>query len=250
MKMNDFSIENFLNNVHFITSSKLKKKLFAHNLKEEICESCKHTEWMGRKISLELHHIDGNPKNNNLSNLMILCPNCHALTEHYRGSNQKRKREPKTLKTDEEFIIAIKDSYSIRQALLKLGLSPFGSNYTRAQNICTKYGICFRPMNVEEKALLRSKRSITTKTVRSVKIADNIPFTPRVEREKLLQLLWSESTLEIGRIYGVSGNAVKKWAKHYKLPSPPSGYWSKFKHNHEKECAEIKRNLFLQFNLV
>lgn len=248
--MNDFSIENFLNNVHFITSSRLKKKLFAHNLKEEICESCKHTEWMGRKISLELHHIDGNPKNNNLSNLMILCPNCHALTEHYRGSNQKRKRDPKTLKTDEEYITAIKDSSSIRQALLKLGLSPFGSNYTRVQNICEQYGICFRPMNAEEREMLRSKKSRIMSKIRSANKTANIPFTPRIEKDQLLQLLWSKSTLEIGRMYGVSGNAVKKWAKYHKLPSPPTGYWSKFNHNHKEQCDKIKQDLFKQFDLV
>jgi len=28
---------------------------------------------------LEVHHIDGNRKNNELSNLEILCPSCHKL---------------------------------------------------------------------------------------------------------------------------------------------------------------------------
>ena len=38
-------------------------------------------------MPLEIHHIDGNHKNNHLENLQILCPNCHALTNNYRGRN-------------------------------------------------------------------------------------------------------------------------------------------------------------------
>jgi hypothetical protein len=52
-------------------------------MKEERCEDCELSEWMGTKIPLELHHIDGNNENNNLDNLEILCPNCHALTDTY-----------------------------------------------------------------------------------------------------------------------------------------------------------------------
>lgn len=49
------------------------------------CEEC------GIKESdiLEVHHKDGNRKNNNLSNLIILCPNCHA-----RHTKKKQKHTP------------------------------------------------------------------------------------------------------------------------------------------------------------
>jgi predicted amidophosphoribosyltransferase len=33
---------------------------------------------MNNLISLELHHLDGNSYNHILSNLIILCPNCHS----------------------------------------------------------------------------------------------------------------------------------------------------------------------------
>jgi 5-methylcytosine-specific restriction endonuclease McrA len=36
--------------------------------------------------------MDGNPYNHKLDNLKILCPNCHAQTETYRGKNVKNKR--------------------------------------------------------------------------------------------------------------------------------------------------------------
>lgn len=45
-------------------------------------------------IPTQLNHIDGNPLNNNLSNLEILCPNCHYLTE-FHGSRGKGGRKRK-----------------------------------------------------------------------------------------------------------------------------------------------------------
>lgn len=50
---------------------------------------CGNTEWLDKHIPLELHHINGNHKDNRLSNLQLLCPNCHALTDNYRGKNIK-----------------------------------------------------------------------------------------------------------------------------------------------------------------
>ena len=45
------------------------------------------------KIPLEVEHIDGNYKNNNEENLIILCPNCHSLTSTYKGANLNRGRK-------------------------------------------------------------------------------------------------------------------------------------------------------------
>ena len=83
-KSNASTIQDYLDNKVFITSYKLKLKLIAAGLKEEKCESCGSTTWMGRKCPIELHHVDGNPRNNSLKNLQMLCPNCHALSENYR----------------------------------------------------------------------------------------------------------------------------------------------------------------------
>jgi transposase-like protein len=40
---------------------------------------------------MQLHHIDGNNKNNSLDNLQMLCPNCHSQTENYCGGANKKK---------------------------------------------------------------------------------------------------------------------------------------------------------------
>lgn len=48
------------------------------------CESCSNKEWLSKPIPLELEHIDGNRLNDDVSNLKLLCCNCHALTPSWR----------------------------------------------------------------------------------------------------------------------------------------------------------------------
>lgn len=69
-------------------SYKLKKRLLSEGYKEKKCECCGLKEWQGKEIPLELHHINGDNSDNRLENLQILCPNCHALTDNYRGRNR------------------------------------------------------------------------------------------------------------------------------------------------------------------
>lgn len=44
------------------------------------------------KVPLEVEHIDGNPYNNRPENVTLLCPNCHSLTQTYRGANKGHGR--------------------------------------------------------------------------------------------------------------------------------------------------------------
>lgn len=81
------SLVDYLANSKDIQSNKVRKKLLAEGYKEYRCECCGNTEWMGKPIPLELHHKDGNHYHNELSNYELLCPNCHALTDSYRGKN-------------------------------------------------------------------------------------------------------------------------------------------------------------------
>ena len=74
-------------------SYKLKNRLLKEGLKQHICEGCNLTTWQELPIPLELHHINGNNRDNRLENLLLLCPNCHALTDSYRGKNNKSKRK-------------------------------------------------------------------------------------------------------------------------------------------------------------
>tara|TARA_Y100001938_G_scaffold147595_1_gene229135 strand:+ start:801 stop:1262 length:462 start_codon:yes stop_codon:yes gene_type:complete len=69
-------------------SHKLKLRLISEGLKQHKCECCGITEWNGQPAPIELDHIDGNRHNNTIENLRILCPNCHAQTDTYRGKNK------------------------------------------------------------------------------------------------------------------------------------------------------------------
>ena len=71
------------------SSHKLKLRLIKEGCKEHKCEMCGVTEWNGQPTPIELDHIDGNRYNNTIENLRILCPNCHAQTDTYRGRNKK-----------------------------------------------------------------------------------------------------------------------------------------------------------------
>lgn len=64
---------------------------------ENKCAVCGWSEfniWTGC-IPLEVHHIDGNYKHNEESNLTLLCPNCHSLTETYKNANKNGRTERK-----------------------------------------------------------------------------------------------------------------------------------------------------------
>lgn len=78
---------------------KLKIRLINEGIKEDKCERCGWHEKLedSEFTPCELHHIDGNPENHELSNLIILCPNCHSLTKSYRfrrgKTNEQRGRK-------------------------------------------------------------------------------------------------------------------------------------------------------------
>jgi len=53
------------------------------------CIKCGISDWLGKPISLEIDHKDGNNSNDVRENLEALCPNCHAQTDTWRGRNKK-----------------------------------------------------------------------------------------------------------------------------------------------------------------
>ena len=104
-----------------VSSFKLKNRLLEEGIKEHRCENpeCGRTEWNGKPIPLELHHINGDNTDNRLENLQILCPNCHAFTDNYSGKNQKLNKRNKALTTtDKEKILkASEGSDSIKEVV-------------------------------------------------------------------------------------------------------------------------------------
>lgn len=76
-------------------SNHVRRFLFEKN--NNSCEICGWHEinpYTGL-IPLQIHHIDGNCKNNSEDNLQLLCPNCHALTENFGSRNENCTRVDK-----------------------------------------------------------------------------------------------------------------------------------------------------------
>ena len=126
-----------------VTQKVLRGYISRHNVIPYKCKICGcDGHWHDGWISLELHHEDGDNTNNEISNLSYLCPNCHAMTENYRGKNKDSESQKKSeLISEAEFVDALQKKDNIRQALIYLGLAPKGANYTRAKNLIEKYGI-------------------------------------------------------------------------------------------------------------
>lgn len=75
-----------------VTQKVLRGYVERHNVLEYKCQICGNDgHWQNDIISLELDHINGNNTDNRIENLRYLCPNCHALTETYRGRNKALK---------------------------------------------------------------------------------------------------------------------------------------------------------------
>lgn len=70
-----------------ISTSKLRARLIKEGIMKPACASCGLDRWQDRPIPLELDHVNGYRNDNRLENLRLLCPNCHAQTETYRGRN-------------------------------------------------------------------------------------------------------------------------------------------------------------------
>lgn len=114
-------------------STYVKKALYYYDLASKECSHCGISEWNGKPIVLELDHIDGDNRNNVLENLRVLCPNCHSQTPTFRGKNKSRSSD--SYVSDDELQSALDTTPSIRQALLKVGLSAKGGNYARCYRL-------------------------------------------------------------------------------------------------------------------
>jgi len=70
-------------------------KKFLLEKRGQKCEECgwNKINLNTNKCPLEIHHKDGNYKNNKENNLQILCPNCHSLTDTYKNMNKGNGRE-------------------------------------------------------------------------------------------------------------------------------------------------------------
>lgn len=158
------------------STTHLKERLYKEGLKNRKCELCgQGEEWLNKRMSLILDHINGNRYDNRLENLQIVCPNCNAtLDTHCRGLNVK-----KVIKNDNSECGSKKKITS--------------KNYTNCHNgkIKKKEKISF-----SEAMFLRR-------------------IVERPNREQLIEDVKCMGYSATGRKYGVSDNSIRKWLKIY-----------------------------------
>jgi len=107
-------------------------KKYLKEMKDNKCEECGISMWQGHDLTLEIDHIDGNSYNNTLENLRLLCPNCHSLTNTYKGRNiNNGKRKVRR----EKLISLYKEHGNIHRTLIAAGLAPKGANYAMMKKL-------------------------------------------------------------------------------------------------------------------
>ena len=154
----------------------LKRRLFAEGLKERRCELCgQGEEWRGRRMALILDHVNGVPDDHRLENLRIVCPNCAATLDTHCGRNRAMARPRRCVACDAEF-------------------QPRHPRHRYCSITCVGRANAEAFRGREHPERRRVERPPYEVLVREVE-----------------ELGWSA----VGRRYGVSDNAVRKWVRWY-----------------------------------
>lgn len=88
-----YKLKDILNGKHpQYQTNKLRIRLIEAGIKFNKCDMCGITEWNDLPVTMQLDHIDGVGTNHVLSNLRMLCPNCHTQTPTWGSKNIKLDR--------------------------------------------------------------------------------------------------------------------------------------------------------------
>lgn len=235
-------LEDVFANKKTMQGTRLIKRMIEEGYKENKCERCGITDWMGMPLTLQLHHKDGNHYNNQFDNLEILCPNCHTQTDTYGAKNikNKAKNNKKVMKivkssfiedTNNDAVISEDNNYKICnccgkrifnglelcwkcKALLKAKeerrkniniidiVNKFENEHKNFQTIADEFGV---GVNIIINDYKNYKGTTTI-------------YELFGDRDYYKNMIRTYSFLEISRKLGVTDNAIRKWCKKLNLP--------------------------------
>ncbi|GHG02799.1 hypothetical protein Shyd_21600 [Streptomyces hydrogenans] len=68
----------------------LRRALREVGTREECAECGTGPEWLGKPMTLEIDHVNGDWSDDRRENLRLLCPNCHAVTDTWCRGGKRR----------------------------------------------------------------------------------------------------------------------------------------------------------------
>jgi Zn finger protein HypA/HybF involved in hydrogenase expression len=210
--------------------------LFQYEIKKPICEDCGIGNYYNNKpLTLQLHHINGDNKDNNIKNLQILCPNCHSQTQTFRS---KKKI------TEQDIINACENAISISEVVRKLNRYPSGHLYKMIEKVINsncipikKYNYLHNTQNADSKStVFREKKIIEpilikcqycntefkkkgSKKFCSLSCNNKSQLKYDIDEEKAINLIrdvgWTEAAKQCGIHTKCPGNNLKLIIKRY-----------------------------------
>ncbi|HEV2785115.1 MAG TPA: hypothetical protein VGV67_01900, partial [Solirubrobacteraceae bacterium] len=155
---------------------------YKEGLKRAICELCGLGElWRGRPMGLILDHINGIRDDHRLENLQIVCPNCAATLDTHCGRKNRLEQPERTCLRCQ---------------------ARFRARYAN-QRYCSRECGTRAP---------RLNRGLPSPALRR---AERPPY------DQLVREIAETSYLAVGRKYGVSDNAIRKWVRQYERERAP-----------------------------
>lgn len=168
-----------------VSGTRLRKRLFKLGWKNE-CSICGLTQWLGKAITCHVDHINGVNGDNRLTNLRMVCPNCHQQTTTWGNKGSMAE----SLDATDLESVGRKD---------RVGWTP-----TRVTNNCIDCNVPIYRTAVKCKKCEGLWREL------------NLSKRPTKE-ELQMSILKFRTNVSVGKHYNVSGNTIKKWKDYYKL---------------------------------
>lgn len=184
----------------------LLRKLLLIKERGNKCEKCGYNKNI---TALEFHHLKDKQFTLDIRNLgrksidvikeevnkcLLLCSNCHQELHHPEYSIEEMEKMLESYNIDSLTIEKTKNVNDINVNLKK----------TLQKHYCIDCG-----KEITRSAKLRCKECSDREARK----------TEWPEKDVLLQLVLTTPMTKIGEQYGVSDNAVRKWCKHYNIPS-------------------------------